>query len=77
MYNLTTLCLNGTLSCVHFMEVIIGDLHNLTKLCLNGTLSCVHFVDVTMGDVPTRSSQIYKISSANQISVEYIYKLPT
>ena len=25
-YNLTTLCLNGTLSCVDFMDVIMGDI---------------------------------------------------
>ena len=25
LYNLTTLCLNGTLSCVDFVDVIMGD----------------------------------------------------
>ena len=40
IYNLTTLCLNGTLSCVDFMDVIMGDIpiDNLTTLCLTGTL---------------------------------------
>ena len=26
IYNLTTLCLNGTLPCVHFMDVTMGDI---------------------------------------------------
>ena len=26
IYNLTTLCLNGTLPCVDFMDVIMGDI---------------------------------------------------
>ena len=26
MYNLTTLCLDGTLPCVNFMGVIMGDI---------------------------------------------------
>ena len=26
IYNLTTLCLNGTLICVEFMDVIMGDI---------------------------------------------------
>ena len=26
IYNLTTPCLNGTLSCVHFMDVAMGDI---------------------------------------------------
>ena len=26
IFNLTALCLNGTRSCVHFMDVIIGDI---------------------------------------------------
>ena len=36
IYILTTLCLNGTLSCVEFMNVM-GDIpiYNLTALCLN------------------------------------------
>ena len=53
-YILTTLCLNGTLSCVDFVDIIMGDIpiYNLTTLCLNGTLSCVDFVDVIMGDIP-------------------------
>ena len=51
IYNLTTLCLNGTLSCVDFMDVIYGR-YNLTTRCLNGTLSCVDFMDVIMGDIP-------------------------
>ena len=48
----TTLCLNGTLSCVDFMDVIMGDIPYITTLCLNGTLPCVDFMDVTMGDLP-------------------------
>ena len=53
IYNLTTLCLNGILSCVDFMDVIMRDIpiYNLTTLCLNGTLPCVDFMDVTMGDL--------------------------
>ena len=47
-YNLTP-CLNGTRSCVDFMDVILGD---ITTLCLNGTLSCVDFMDVILGDIP-------------------------
>ena len=27
IYNLTTLCLNGTLPCVDFMDVIMGDIY--------------------------------------------------
>ena len=58
IYNLTTLCLNGSLSYVDFMDVIMGDIpiYNLTTLCLNGTLPCVDFMDVTMGDLPPRVS---------------------
>ena len=52
IYNLTTLCLNGTLSCVDFMDVIMGDIPYITTLCLNGTLSCDDFMDVIMGDIP-------------------------
>ena len=54
IYNLTTVCLNGTLPCVDFMDVIMGDIpiYNLTALCLNGTLPCVDFMDVIMGDIP-------------------------
>ena len=52
VYNLTTLCLNGTLPCVDFMDVIMGDIPYITTLCLNGTLSCVDFMDVIMGDIP-------------------------
>ena len=26
LYNLSTLCLNGTLSCVNFMDVTMGDI---------------------------------------------------
>ena len=54
VYNLTTLRLNGTLPCVDFMDVTMGDIpiHNLTTLCLNGTLPCVDFMDVIMGDIP-------------------------
>ena len=51
---ITTLCLNGTLPCVDFMDVIMGDIpiYNLTTLCLNGTLPCADFMDVIMGDIP-------------------------
>ena len=53
IYNLTTVCLNGTLQGVEFMDVIMGDtVYNLTTLCLNGTLPCVDFMDVIMGDIP-------------------------
>ena len=54
IYNLTTLCLNRTLLCVDFMDVIMGDIpiYNLTTLCLNRTLLCVDFMDVIMGDIP-------------------------
>ena len=41
---ITTLCLNGTLSCVDFMDVILGDIPYITTLCLNGTLSCVNLI---------------------------------
>ena len=35
MYNLTTLCLNGTLPCVDFMDVIMGDLPSTAEtLCM-------------------------------------------
>ena len=56
--NLTTLCLNGTLSCVDFMDVIMGDIpiYNLTTLCLNGALPCVDFMDVIMGDIPFKDT---------------------
>ena len=47
-----TLCLNVTLSCVDFMDVIMGDISYITTLCLNRTLSCVDFMDVIMGDIP-------------------------
>ena len=50
--NQTTLCLNGTLPCVDFMDVTMGDIPYITTLCLNGTLPCVDFMDVTMGDIP-------------------------
>ena len=54
IYNLTTLCLNGTLPCVDSMDVIMGDIpiYNLTTLCLNRTLSCVDFMNVIMGYIP-------------------------
>ena len=51
---ITTLCLNGALPCVDFMDVIMGDIPYITTLCLNGTLSCVDFMDVTMGDTLTK-----------------------
>ena len=41
---ITTLCLNGILSCVDFMDVIMGDIPYLTTLCLNGILSCVDLI---------------------------------
>ena len=47
---ITTLCLNVTLPCIGFMDVIMGD--TLTTLCLNGTLPCIDFMDVIMGDIP-------------------------
>ena len=50
--NQTTLCLNGTLPCVDFMDVTMGDIPYITTLCLTGTLPCVDFMDVTMGDMP-------------------------
>ena len=46
------MCLNGTLPCVDFMDVIMGDIPYITTLCLNGTLPCVDFMAVTMGDIP-------------------------
>ena len=51
IYNLTTLCLNGTLPDVDFMDVIMGDIpiHNLTTLCLNGTLPCSAFSRIWSG----------------------------
>ena len=54
IYNLITLCLNGTLPCVDFMDVIMGDIpiYNLITLCLNGTLPSVDFMDVITGDIP-------------------------
>ena len=51
LYILTTLCLNGNLSCVDFMDVITGDISYITTLCLNGTLPCVDFMDVITGDI--------------------------
>ena len=75
IYNLTTLCLNGTLQCVDFMDVIMGDrplfshvntaytivklLYNLTTLCLNGTLQCVDVMDVIMGDTVIHRYRYY------------------
>ena len=50
LYNHTVL--NGTLPCVDFMDVIMGDIPYITTLCLNGTLPCVDFMDVIMGDIP-------------------------
>ena len=44
--------MNGTLPCVDFMDVIMGDIPYITTLCLNGPLSCVEFMDVIMGDIP-------------------------
>ena len=41
---ISTLCLNGTLSCVDFMDVILGDIPYVITLCLNGTLSCVDLI---------------------------------
>ena len=49
---ITTLCLNGTLPCVDFMDVIMGHIPYITTLCLNGTLPCVDFMDVIMGHIP-------------------------
>ena len=49
---ITTLCLNGTLSCVDFMDGIMGDIPYITTLCLNGTLSCDDFMDVIMEICP-------------------------
>ena len=48
IYNLTTLCLNETLSCVDFMDSM-EDIPDLTTLSLNLTLSCGDFMDVRMG----------------------------
>ena len=49
---ITILCLNGTLSCVDFMDVtVVAWEIYITILCLNGTLSCVDFMDVIMGDI--------------------------
>ena len=45
-------CLNGTLPCIDFMDVIMGDIPYITTLCLNGTLPCIDFMDVIMGDIP-------------------------
>ena len=39
----------GTLPCVDFMDVILGDIPYITALCLNGPLPCVDFMDVIMG----------------------------
>ena len=49
---ITTLCLNGTLSCVDFMDGIMGDIPYIITLCLNGTLSYVDFMVVIMGEIP-------------------------
>ena len=57
---ITTLCLNGTLSCVDFMDVIMGDIPYITTLCLNGTLSCVDFMDVIMGDIPYNNHTLFE-----------------
>ena len=53
-------CLNGTLSCVDFRDVIMGDIpiYNLTTLCLNGTLPCVAFMDVIVGDIAKMNPHI-------------------
>ena len=32
IYNLTTLCLNGTLPCVDFMDVIMGDMYRYSPM---------------------------------------------
>ena len=42
--------MNGLLSCVDFMGVIMGDIPYITTL--NGLLSCVDFMGVIMGDIP-------------------------
>ena len=55
-----TLCLNGTLPCVDFMDVIMGDIPYITTLCLNGTLSCVDFMDVIMGDIPYNNHTLFE-----------------
>ena len=44
--------MNGTLPCVDFMDVIMGDIPYITTLCLNGTLPCDDFMDIIMGDIP-------------------------
>ena len=56
LYNLTTLCLNGTYSCVDFMDFIMGDVPNLRfpKNCHH--LAAVDAVDVII-DVITFSRQ--------------------
>ena len=47
-------CLNWTLACLDFMDVIMGDIPYtcVTTLCLNGTLPCVDFMGVIMGYIP-------------------------
>ena len=52
MSPIATVCLNGTLPCVDFMDVVMGDIPYITTLCLNGTIPCVDFMDVIMGDIP-------------------------
>ena len=48
---ITTLCLNGALPCVDFMDVIMGDIPYITTLCLSVTLPCVDFMDVIVAIV--------------------------
>ena len=52
MISRNTLCCNGTVPCVDFMDVVMGDIPYIITLCLNGTLPCVDFMDVIMGDIP-------------------------
>ena len=60
LQNLTTLCLNGTVPCVDFMDVTMGDIPYITTLCLNGTVPCVDFMEVIVGDIPIYNHTVFE-----------------
>ena len=87
IYNLTTLCLNGTLSAMLFYHVNtaytvfnIKLIYNLNTLYLNGTLSCVDFImDVILGDIPLKVGRsfitITKFTQGNVIFKRSVFRL--
>ena len=74
---ITTLCLNGTLSRVDFLDVIMGDIPYITTLCLNGALSRVDFLDVIMGDIHTFPMPSISEECFPCIGVQYVDAMQT